>query len=120
MIRPLVMRGEHSAFDLARLFYANYANLNFEADHIDYSRNGYVIARPALFTMFKAIYYEGERIWFIRILVGNLMEALTCMPCMLPKLAFCRNNQADKMVVVSTERLIQLAKQTAETNRKAA
>lgn len=109
------MRGEHSAFDLARLFYQQYANLCFESDLIDYARNGYVIVRPQLFAMFKAIFHEGERIWFIRILVGNLMEALTCMPCMLPKLAFCRNNHADKMVVVDTARLIQLAQRTAET-----
>ena len=114
MIRPLVLRGEHSAFDLARLFYAQYANLNFEDDLIDYMRNGFVTVRPHLFGMFKAIIHDGERIWFIRIAVGNIMELLACLPCMLPKLAYCRNNQGDKMVVVSTDRLIQLAKQTAE------
>ena len=120
MIRPLVLRGEHSAFDLARLFYAQYANLNFEDDLIDYHRNGYVISQPHIFGMFRPIFYEGERIWFIRIAVGNLLELLRYLPCMLPKIAFCRNNQADKMVVVDTQRLIQLAKRTAERMKEAA
>jgi hypothetical protein len=119
MIRPLVMRGEHSAFDLARLFYAQYATLNFEDDLVDYMRNGYVIAQPQLFVMFKAIHYEGERIWFVRMLIGNLLEAVARMPCLLPKICFCRNNQADKMVVVNTDRLVELAKRTAETKETA-
>ena len=115
MIRPLVLRGDKSAFDLAMLFYAQYSNLNFLDDMADYLRNGYVTCRPHLFAMFKAIEHEGERIWFVRILVGNLMEALTTMPCMLPKIAFCRNNQADKMIVVDTQRLIEVAKRMSET-----
>lgn len=120
MIRPLVLRGEHSAFDLARLFYAQYSNLSFESDLIDYMRNGFVTVRPHLFGMFKAIMHEGERIWFVRIAVGDLMELLSCLPCILPKLAYCRNNQGERMVVVSTERLIEVAKQMSETMREAA
>ena len=110
MIRPLVLRGEHSAFDLARLFYAQYANLNFEDDLVDYMRNGFVAARPTCFGMVKAIEHEGERIWFCRIAVGNLLELISTLPCWLPKMAFCRNNHPDKMVVVETNRLIELAK----------
>jgi hypothetical protein len=120
MIRPLVMRGEHSAFDLARLFYAQYSNLNFEADHIYYHRNGYVISYPRMFGMFQPIHHEGERIWYIRIAVGNLLELLGALPFMLPKFAFCRNNHGDKMVVVDAERLIEVAKQGAETMKEAA
>jgi hypothetical protein len=119
MIRPLVMRGEHSAFDLARLFYAQYSNLNFEADHIYYHRNGYVISYPHMFGMFQPIHHEGERIWFIQIAVGNLLELLSALPFMLPKFAFCRNNRADEMVVVDAERMIEVAKQTAEMKEAA-
>ncbi len=116
MIRPLVLRGQHSAFDLTQLFYKQYSDLDFEADLVDYMRNGFVVARPHLFAMFKAIEHEGERVWFVRILVGNLLEALSCMPCILPKICFCRNNQGDKMVVVDTQRLIEVAKRTVELN----
>jgi hypothetical protein len=119
MIRPLVMRGEHSAFDLARLFYAQYSNLNFESDLVDYMRNGFVTVRPHIFGMFKAIHHEGERIWFIRIAVGNLLELLGALPFMLPKFAFCRNNNGDKMVVVDAERMIQVAKQALEMKEAA-
>jgi len=110
-----MIRGEHSAFDLARLWYSQHSTLNFEDDLVDYMRNGFVTVRPHLFGMIKAIYHEGERIWFVNFAVGNLLELLSCLPCMLPKIAFCRENQADKMVVVNSARLIQIAKQTAET-----
>lgn len=120
MIRPLVMRGEHSAFDLARLFYAQYSDLHFESDLIDYMRNGFVTVRPNIFGMFKAIHHEGERIWYIRIAVGNLLELLGALPFMLPKFAFCRNNHGDKMVVVDAERLIEVAKRGSETMKEAA
>ena len=113
MIRPLVMRGEHSAFDLARLFYAQYANLNFEDDIIDYMRNGFVTVRPHIFGMFKAIIHEGRRGWFVRIAVGDLMELVACLPTPLAFIAFCRNNNSQKMVVVDSARLIELARQTA-------
>lgn len=114
MIRPLLVQQEKSAYDLARLFYAQYNNLDFESDLKDYMRHGYVITRPHLFCMVKPIIHEGERIWYIRIVIGDLLEAISCLPCMLPKLAYCRNNIADKMVVVDTERLIELAKAEAK------
>lgn len=113
MIRPLVTGGQYSAFDLARLFYAQYANLCFEDDLIDYMRNGFVVTRPHLFAMTRPIVHEGEQMWFIRIIVGNLAEAIRCMPWWLDKVAYCRNNQGDKMTVVDTKRAIELSVATA-------
>ena len=77
-------------------------------------RNGFVVARPHLFAMVKPIEYGGERIWYIRIIVGNLAEAIMCMPCYLPRVAFCRNNQPDSMVVVDTKRAIELSMRVNE------
>jgi hypothetical protein len=113
MIRPLLLQKGMSAYDLARLFYAQFNDLDFEADVVDYMRNGFVISRPHMFAMLRPILHEGERIWYIRIIVGNLAEAISCMPCWLPKVAFCRNNVPDKMVVVDTERAIRMAMATA-------
>jgi hypothetical protein len=109
------LREEASAFDLARLFYAR-VGLNFEDDLVDYMRTGFVVTRPHLFAMVKPILHEGERIWYIRIIVGNLAEAIACMPCWLPKVAFCRNNNADKMVVVDTKRAIELSMRLDKKN----
>jgi hypothetical protein len=114
MIRPLLVNGGHSAFDLARMFYAQYSDLDFEDDLVDYMRHGYVVTRPKLFAMVRPILHEGERIWFIRIIVGNLAEAIGCMPCWLPKVAYCRNNQGNKMVVVDTDRAIKLSIATGQ------
>jgi hypothetical protein len=109
MIRPLLVRQDKSAYDLARLFYAQYSDLNFQDDLVEYMRHGYVVVRPNLFAMVRPIFHEGERIWYIRLIVGNLAEAISCMPCWLPKVAYCRNNQGDKMVVVDTKRAIELS-----------
>jgi hypothetical protein len=112
MIRPLLLNKEHSPFDLARLFYAQYMDLDFADDLIDYHRNGFVVSRPTLFAMFKVTDYEGEPAWFVRIAIGNLLELLGCMPCQLPKLIFDRNNE-NNVRVVDTKRLLEVA------NRKA-
>lgn len=110
MIRPLLQSGP-SAFDLARAFYEK-VGLDFDKTLIDYLRTGYVIARPKLFCLVKPIVHEGENIWFIEVIVGNLVEAIMCLPCMLSKIAFCRDNQTDKMVICDTERLIKVAAMT--------
>jgi hypothetical protein len=109
LIRPLLLSGEQSAFDLARLFYAQYGDMNFEEDLIEYMRNGYVVTRPKLFAMVKVVDYEGERVWYIRIVVGNLLELITTLPFMLPKLLFTRNNQPDQMRIVDTQTLLETA-----------
>jgi hypothetical protein len=124
LIRPLVLRKEQSAFDLAQLFYAQFSTLSFEDDLIDYMRTGFVVTRPHLFAMVKMIDLPEKenaqrptpnaqrptgKAWFVRCIVGNLLEAISCLPCMLPRIAFCRENQTDKMVVCDTERLIRVA-----------
>lgn len=125
-IRPLLLRKEQSPYDLARLMYdkcneaavalGRVPDLDFDKDLDEYHRDGFVISRPTIFGMFRPIAYEGERIWFIRIAIGDLLELVSCFPCMLPKIAFCRNNQPDKMVVCDTKRLIEIAKMKAETH----
>jgi hypothetical protein len=109
MIRPLVVRGEHSAYDLARAFYLQYPELNFEKDLKDYMRNGYVCVRPHLFGMVKAIEYEGRRGWFIRLAIGNLLELITTLPCQLDFIAFCRDND-DNMRVIKFEEFLRTVK----------
>ncbi len=119
LIRPLLLQTDGPcAYDLAQRFYAQYSELNFEDDLIDYMRHGFVITRPHLFAMVKVIQFEDEPIWYIRCIIGNLIEAIMCLPCILPKMAFCRNNNADNMVVVDTKRLIEIAtrKQRKEQN----
>lgn len=116
LIRPLLLRKEQSAYDLARLYYAQYTELDFDKDMEDYKRNGFVVVRPDLFVLFKPIKYKTENAWFVRCLIGNLVEAILAMPCLLPKLVFCRNNQPDKMVACDTMRLIEVAKLRVESN----
>jgi hypothetical protein len=100
LIRPLMMREGQSAYDLARLFYAQYSDLDFDADFEDYLRNGYIAVRPNLFAMVRPIEHEGRRGWFCRIAIGNLGELITTWPCRLDFIAFCRNNNPDSMVIV--------------------
>jgi hypothetical protein len=111
MIRPLLVRQEKSAYDLARLFYAQYADLDFEKDLKWYMRNGFVTVRPHLFGMVCPIEYGGKRGWYIRIVIGDLGELISCLPCRLDFIAFCRNNQADKMVIVDFETFLRKAAQ---------
>jgi hypothetical protein len=118
LIRPLLMNSGTSAFDLARLFYAQYSDLNFESDFIDYLRNGYVVSRPKLFAMARPIEHDGERMWYLRICVGKLWELVTVLPFHLPSLCFCRNNRANEMRIVSTERLMKLALLQAQREQK--
>lgn len=113
LIRPLMFHGQHSAFELARLFYAQYPELDFGDDLVDYMRNGFVITRPQLFVMAKVIHRDDGHLWFCRIAIGNLIELLTVMPFYLPRIAFCRNGRADKMRICSTNRLTELAVRNA-------
>jgi hypothetical protein len=99
LIRPLKLRGEHSAYDQARAFYLQFPDLNFQRDLVDYMRNGFVIVRPNLFGMFRPIEYDGRRGWFIRISIGSLLELVTCFPCKLDFIAFCRNNDDNMRVI---------------------
>ena len=87
------------AFDVARLNYAQYAGLNFEADLLHYLREGFVVSRPSLFAMAKPIEHEGRRGWFVQIAVGAIGELYTCFPCPLAFVAFCRNNDDNMRVI---------------------
>jgi hypothetical protein len=118
LIRPLLMNSGMSAFDLARLFYEQYSDLNFESDFIDYLRSGYVVSRPKLFAMARPIEHEGERMWYIRIAVGKVWELALVLPYPLDKICFCRNNRANEMRVVGTDRLLRLALLQAKREQK--
>ena len=93
------LRMEGNAFDVARENYAKYSGLDFAEDLLNYLRTGYVVSRPNLFAMAKPIEREGRRGWFIQIAVGNILELLTCLPCPLDFIAFCRNNDDNMRVV---------------------
>lgn len=103
MISPLILQG--NAFELARENYAKYSKLNFDDDLLDYLRSGFVVSRPHLFAMGKAIERNGRRGWFIQIAVGNILELLTCFPCRLDFIAFCRNDD-DNMRVIEWDHFI--------------
>lgn len=111
LIRPLLWK--HSAFDLAKLFYAQYADLNFEDDLLEYLRFGFVCSRPHLFAMARVVEHEGETMWYIRIAIGDIVELLTVLPFHLDKICFCRNNRADQMRICSTNELARLARRRA-------
>ena len=109
MVYPVMIPTACPAFDLAKAHYAKYPDLNFADDLLDYMRTGFVVSRPKCFAMFKAVKHGEGFAWYIRYAIGDLIELLMCMPCYLPKLVFCRNNKADQMRVVSTDRLAKLA-----------
>jgi hypothetical protein len=109
MVRPLLMNTTTPAFYRARAFYRQFPDLSFEDDLVEYMRTGYVCIRPNLFALARPIEHEGERMWFIRFSLGSLAELITVLPCYTDKICFCRNNRADKMRIVSTKRLSQLA-----------
>jgi hypothetical protein len=108
MIRPLVFAGDHCAFDIARMYYAKFPNLNFWDDLVDYHRHGFVTTRPTCFGMVKAIEHEGRRGWFVRIAIGNLLELITTLPGPLDFIAFCRDDD-DNMRVVQWEAFLKRA-----------
>jgi hypothetical protein len=97
MISPLVMGG--NAFDVAQANYAKYAGLNFADDLVYYLRTGYVICRPTIFAMFRPIDRDGKRGWFVQMAVGDIGELMSCVPCPLDFIAFCRNNDDDMRVI---------------------
>lgn len=97
MISPLVMGG--NAFDIAVDNYAKYSGLNFWDDLLYYLRSGYVVCRPTIFAMFRPIERDGKRGWFVQMAVGDIGELMTCVPCELDFIAFCRNNDSNMRVI---------------------
>ena len=116
LIRPLLMRREQTPFDLARLFYQQYSDLDFGDDLIEYFREGWVRSSPTAFAMARPIEHEGRRGWFIRIAVGNMLELLEMLPCPLEFIAFCRNNDPNSMRIVNWEEFERKTKSLVKGN----
>lgn len=114
IIRPLLFDTDGPcAFDLAKLFYAQYSEHSFEDDLIDYMRTGFVFIRPKMFAMAKVADRNGEKMWHVQLAIGNLIELLMAMPFKLKWICFCRNNKADQMRVCRLDRLVRLAARQA-------
>lgn len=118
-IRPVL--GSEPAFDVARRFYAQFPDMNFEEDFVWYLRNGFVVNRPTIFAMGKVVERHGERMWFIQAAAGSLIELIHTLPFYLPRICFVRDNDG-VMREWSIKRLFQLAYRQAvkEEQRKAA
>ena len=97
MLNTLSLGG--NAFDEAVANYAKYSGLNFWNDLVYYLRTGFVVSRPSCFAMGRPIERDGKRGWFIQIAVGNIGELITCFPCKLDFVAFCRNNDENMRVI---------------------
>jgi len=98
-----------SAFEVAIEIYSRHnPSENIWTDLISYMKHGFIVTRPHLFCMVKPCDYNGERCWFIQVVVGNLVEAISCLPYRLPKLIFTREDEPG-FRVVDTQRLIELA-----------
>jgi len=97
MLNTLALGG--NAFDVAVENYKKYAGLNFWDDLMYYLRTGFVVSRPSVFAMGRPIERDGKRGWFIQIAVGNIGELITCLPCKLDFVAFCRNNDENMRVI---------------------
>ena len=110
----VIKLGRVSPMDVAMQFYQQNSQINFFEDLADYLRHGIVVARPTCFGMAKMVWLEvkeggpKERAWFVRFAIGNLRELLTCVPCHLDYIAFCRRNKV-KMHVWPLTRLLDLA-----------
>jgi hypothetical protein len=101
-VRPLMFSGEHSAFDLAQMFYAHHPDLDFANDLIDYCRNGFVLVHNDMFALAKPIVHPDDdkrRGWFIRYAGGNMQKLLAYLPCKLDFIAFCRENDGNLRIV---------------------
>jgi len=97
MLNTLSVKG--NAFDIAVENYKKYSGLNFWDDLMYYLRTGFVVSRPSCFAMGRPIERDGKRGWFIQIAVGNIGELITCLPCKLDFVAFCRNNDENMRVI---------------------
>ncbi len=97
LISPLILHG--NAFDIARENYAKYSGLNFAEDLVYYLRTGYVVCRPSIFAMFRPIERDGKRGWFVQMAVGEIGELMSCVPCPLDFIAFCRSNDDNMRLI---------------------
>jgi hypothetical protein len=77
--------------EVARILYRK-AGLDFEAAFESHLNDGFVIARPWLFMMFRAVQLEEGPAWHIAIAVGmdRLPEICGLLPFYLPYVVFYR------------------------------
>jgi hypothetical protein len=99
-VRTMKLR-KVSAFEKARMFYMQFAGLHFEDDVLEYLKMGWVYSSPTSFAMACVINIAPENAeyiepaWFIRTVIGDLMEALNglWMQHRLEYVVWCRNNE---------------------------
>ena len=110
VVRPLVLKGEHSAFRLMQLMYEafNDEKLKFWDDLAYYCENGFVRISPTAMAFGNPCRDEDGNYWFIRAAVGSLPEVLMMLPWYLPRICWCRNNDG-VLRMYRTDRLIKLA-----------
>jgi hypothetical protein len=109
--------GTVPAIQVARRFYLEHTDLNFEADLQDYLVTGFVCSRPSVFGMVKLIEWKGEPAWFVRMAVGNVLELRQILPFPLETIVFCRNNQKDVLRVYSLSRIDRMLVQLMERKK---
>jgi len=103
-----------SPIEVAQACYRKWkSTVPFAVDLAEYLRTGIVIARPDIFVMAKIIDIapegspEREPAWFFRIVVGDIREVRRALPGYLPKVCFCRRNDA-RLRVYSLSRITRL------------
>lgn len=113
IIFPLVYKeGFIPAAVVARLWYVEHPDLDFDKDLEDHLINGYVCSRPTLFAMVKVIDldpWNRDLAWFIQIAVGDMLELISVLPYYLPKICFCRHNEHDKKRIYPMDKFLRLA-----------
>lgn len=115
IIRPLVLEGKMTAWDIMQALYQQFPALSFEDDLIEYARKGFVRISPTSMAFAKIARDEHGEYWFIRAAVGNLIELLCMLPAYLPRIAWCRN--ADNEIrMYRTEQLIRIATRKERQN----
>ena len=88
--------------------------VKFEDDLMDHLCNGFVVSRPTIFWMGKAVDFakegaqEREIALFVRVAVGDIRELLSTLPCMFPEIAFCRRG-GERIHRWPLERFLELA-----------
>ncbi len=115
MISPLILEG--NAFATAVDNYQKYSGLNFWEDLLYYLQSGFVVSRPSVFAMFRPIDRDGKRGWFVQFACGSLGELVSCMPCPLAFVAFCRNNDSN-MRVIEMDSFLKAVKRLYVVKRK--
>lgn len=109
-LMPRLLREKILAYfqpiEVARLLYRK-AGLDFESTLADHLEDGFVIARPWLFMMFRAVQLEQGPTWQIAVAIGKLPEIVGSLPFFLPYVTFQRRLDP-RSRVLSLERVANL------------